>query len=164
MERQWAPVFASAPLPSQAVLRPFLDVSSKLPAGTEIEPHTLKEFPEVIKHTNTKSPGLDGLPYSVWALSGASGARLVYALYLQVVRDGVLPCEFNESLLVFIPMATPGQHPEAGDGFADPWGFRPISLSKTLHKPVARGLNATLEKLAVHWSIAPRGDSCRGAA
>lgn len=148
LTRHWAPVFASAPSPSAASLRPFLEVCPKLPAGEVIEPLTFAEFCEVTQNTKSSAPGPDGLPYAVWELSGPLGAKILYDLYLQAITDGPLLEAINPSLMVFIPRVSLGVRPDAGDGVAEPGGFRPISLSNTAHKLVAKGLNATLEKLA----------------
>lgn len=134
LARHWASVFATAPSPSRVAIHPLLSECSKLSAGETFGPIKFAEFSEVFKHTASASLGPDGLP--------------IYNLYLHAVRDGSLPLDFNESLLLFIPKASPGLRPEAGDGVADLAGFRPISLSNTLNNCVAKALNATLEKLA----------------
>lgn len=90
LARQWASVFAPAPRPSRAALRPFLDVCVKLPLGEMVDPLSFEEFAEAIRHTKSSAPGPDGLPYEVWTLCGEAGARIIYDMYLQVVRGGEL--------------------------------------------------------------------------
>lgn len=81
----------------------------RLPVGEVVELLSLEEFMEAMRHTSSSSsPGPDGVPYSVWTLTGASGAKLIYNLYHQAIREGSVPAEFNELLLVFTPKLSPG--------------------------------------------------------
>ena len=53
----------------------------------------------------TTAPGPDGVPYKVYFLLGKDGlgARILYELYLQVMRGVLPPNDMLDVLMVFIP-------------------------------------------------------------
>lgn len=82
LARNWAPIFAAGPTPSSVAMRPFFGECSRLPVGEVVEPLSLQEFMEAMRHTSLPSPpGPDGLPFSVLAMARAPGAKLMYSLY-----------------------------------------------------------------------------------
>lgn len=68
-------------------------------------------------------------------------------MYLQAIRDGMFPADFNEYWLVFIPKPSPGMRADAVDVVAEPGGFRPIRCPTQL--PMSRScyLTSTLHSL-----------------
>lgn len=74
------------------------------------------------------------------------GLLILYKAYLAVLAGDSVPGWINASLVVFIPKSAPGSSgmPHA----ATPVNFRPISLSNTSQKLIAKALNMTLEVIS----------------
>lgn len=82
---------------SRSVAGRFSEMCSKLPGGETVEPLTLDEFAEVIRHTKASSPEPDGSLYD----GGPVGDRISYGLYLHVINSA--PTGVQRLLLGFHP-------------------------------------------------------------
>lgn len=140
-------------------------------SSTRPEPLEFGELDIVIRHTKASSPHLDGILYEVWALIGHFGAKLIYALYLHIARGGSIRVKCNEPVSVLVPKAPAGGLQIDSSAVAAHGGFRPISISNTLHKLFTKALklpHVLMERLGArcadrtHISLAAGADVRRG--
>lgn len=64
---------------------------------------SFEDFCRAIVHMRSSSPGLDGVPYSVWSAVGDSGRRILYKACQDLLRGAPPPPDSNGSLTVYIP-------------------------------------------------------------
>lgn len=127
-------------------MRRLLEYSRPLRGGITLEPITFERFAEAVGHGRRSAPGPDGAPYTAWACNGEAGALALYKACLATISRATMPDWLSSSLLVFIPKTSPGAPGQPHD--EAPASFRPIALSNTAQKVLAKAINITLEEIA----------------
>lgn len=139
LAEHWAPIFNHSDDISDVSAHHFLSNCCASPQVAALRPLDFDAFCHAIGHTRASSPGPDGLPYSVWDAAGDAGKRILDQAYQDLLRGFPPPPDFNRSLVVYIPKEL---------DHASPARVRPITLSNTSHKLLAKAIKATLEKVA----------------
>lgn len=109
------------------------------------------DFVDVIHCVRDSALGPDGLPCRAW-LAGGSVVEQLCSAYLGICGGSNPPARFNAALLTFIPKA---MSLIATTYVAEPARYRPLSLSNTVHKFLAKALNRTLEAYCLE-AVRPR--------
>jgi hypothetical protein len=144
LEDFWAPVFKEKKIDPREALK-VMPFTPKAPPDIEWKLDKT-QFREIISRPREGAPGPDGIPYTAWRLAGTDLTDILYEAYAAFMSGEVLPADFNECLLVFIPKGD-----EAGDHGTvarAPGLTRPISLSNTASKFFALAINRPLAQVA----------------
>lgn len=144
LQAHWAPVFEGSRGMDRALAAPFLD--SVVPTQRYIAPLDYEHFCMCLRHCPHSAPGPDGVTYSAWSHSVERGANILFGCYAALTSGSQPPEEFNAAYLVFVPKASPEHVGPVMS--AAPAGYRPISLSNTSQKLIARAISQALEDYA----------------
>lgn len=98
-------------------------------------------FARLCERLPHSAPGTDGLPYACLTAAGERARRTLFEVYGAIAAGMLVPSEFNESYMVFIPTGEMAYQ-------APPSRFRPLNLSNIAQNLVSKALNSTLEEAA----------------
>lgn len=118
-----------------------------------LAPMFYEDFEALCARAPRSAPGPDGVPNVCWAFGESAGLRLLYELHQAVIRGDAVPYFFKEVWMAPTPKAPAGMdHPHA----VLPAGLRPLTLSSTTQKVLAKVLDAPLGAVArslVHGAL-----------
>lgn len=151
-------VFSGATGISSAAAERFLQ--HMRPFHDEVHRLSFDDFAAVASHVNRSSLGTYGVPYQAWLGGGGVPLRLVYEACVALTEGTIPPSDFNSALLAFIPKAGPLPGTDGYEGKA--WQFRPLTLSNSCQKLIAKAFGAALENIAMQVVHPAQSGSVRG--
>jgi hypothetical protein len=148
----WQPIFGGRPRGSEADISRTMGAMDKFlqaaPQGDSIGDNdvilSFEQFSLIIAKLKYSAPGPDGIPYTCWRSAGATGAKILYDIYLSMLDGQDPPPSFLDSSLIFI-------HKDLAEGESESISrkaseTRPLSLGNTDGKIVASALNVPLAR------------------
>jgi len=96
----------------------------------------MDELEQTLRICNSKSPGLDTIPYSFLHNMGTSTKQHLLNIYNHIWKKGQIPVEWKMANI--IPILKPGKDKHS------PEGYRPISLLNTMAKILEKIVNTRL--------------------